>query len=466
MKLYNSLTRKKEEFTTIKTGKVLMYSCGPTVYNFAHIGNLRTYVFMDILRRVLKLNKYKIKGVLNVTDVGHLLSDADEGEDKMAIAAKEQKKSPWQIAEEYLKVFLADCEKLNIDMPELIIKVTDHIQAMIDYVLRLIENGFAYETADGIYYDTQKFEQYGMLSGQKLEDKQAGARIAVNSEKRSPQDFAVWKKAEPNHIMQWPSPWGMGYPGWHIECSALIQKFLGGKIDIHTGGVDHVPVHHENEIAQAFGYDMCCDPVGGVNYWLHGEFMLVDGGKMSKSLGNTYTIAQLEERGYTAMDFKYFCYSAHYRKKLNFTFDGLEAAKKANENLVLLLVNHSKSLVDTGVDYTGEFVTAVNDDLNVPLGLGVLWKAAKGAACKGVYRQALEFDKVLGLGLKAAVEKKIAELAVEVTVVVPAEIMLLGEKRATAKAEKNWAEADRLRGEIESAGYKIVDRAGGGFEVF
>lgn len=323
-----------------------MYSCGPTVYNYAHIGNLRTYIFMDIFRRTLRYDGYKLKGVMNITDVGHLMSDGDDGEDKMEKASREQKKSPYEIAEYYTKIFFDDLAKLNIGRPEIIAKATDHIADMIKYVQALLDKGYAYEIDDGIYFDIGKFPEYGKLSRLNLEEQQAGARVEVNSQKRHPADFALWKKAEPNHIMQWESPWGMGYPGWHIECSTMSRKYLGDVFDIHTGGVDHIPVHHENEIAQSEAL------VGKktVDYWVHGEFMLVNNGKMSKSLGNTYTIADLEKKGYSAMDFRYFCLNTHYRKKLNFTFEGLDGAKTAYARLLAVLYKHKTSQTKTDDD--------------------------------------------------------------------------------------------------------------------
>lgn len=336
LRIYNTLTRQKEEFKPLKEGKVTMYSCGPTVYSYAHIGNLRTYIFMDIFRRTLKYDGYKLKGVMNITDVGHLLSDGDEGEDKMAKAAREQKKTPWEIAEFYTNYFFEDFKKLNIGKPEVISKATDHIQEMIKDVQTLIDKGYAYEIDDGIYYDISKFPEYGKLSRLSLEDQQAGARVEVNSQKRHPADFAVWKKADPQHIMQWESPWGMGYPGWHIECSTMSRKYLGSHFDIHTGGVDAIPVHHENEIAQ----NEALEDGKTVNYWVHSEFMLVDNGKMSKSLGNVYRIDQLEEKGYCALDYRYFCLNAHYRKKLNFTFEGMDGAKTSYARLLNVLYQH------------------------------------------------------------------------------------------------------------------------------
>lgn len=451
LKIYNTLTRKKEEFKPLKEGKVCMYSCGPTVYSFAHIGNLRTYVFMDLFRRVLKYDGFKLKGVMNITDVGHLTSDEDEGEDKMEKASREQKKSPYEIAEFYAGVFFEDLKKLNIGRPEIVEKITDHIPETIAYVQELIDKGYAYEIDDGIYYDISKFPGYGKLSRLNLDEQQAGARVEVNSQKRHPADFAVWKKAEPNHIMQWESPWGMGYPGWHIECSALSRKYLGFPFDIHTGGVDHIPVHHENEIAQN-------EAITGkktVNYWVHGDFMLVDNGKMSKSLGNTYTISDLEKRGYSAMDFRYFCLNAHYRKKLNFTFDGMDGAKVSYARLLGALYQHKTSTAKTDEKvikaYKDEFVEAINDDLNIPRALGILWKAVKEQRSRDIYDLAMDFDKVLGLSLDQAKPEE------QPKVEAPAEVVELADKRAQAKKDKNYALADELRAKITALGYAVMD---------
>lgn len=453
LRIYNTLTRQKEDFTPIHEGKAYMYSCGPTVYNYAHIGNLRTYIFMDLFRRTLKYDGYKLKGVMNITDVGHLLSDGDTGEDKMQKASREQKKSPWEIAAYYTDVFFTDLKKLNIGRPEIIAKATDHIQEMIDYVQKLVEKGYGYEIDDGIYFDIGKFPGYGKLSRLNLEEQQAGARVEVNSQKRHPADFALWKKAEPEHIMQWPSPWGMGYPGWHIECSAMSLKYLGMPFDIHTGGVDHIPVHHENEIAQ----NEALTGKKSVNYWVHGEFMLVNNGKMSKSLGNTYRISDLEERGYKALDFRYFCLNTHYRKKLNFTFEGLDAAKAAYARLLAQVYKHktAKASGDTALaeKYLEQFRQAIDDDLNVPLALGILWTMMKETPAKELYAAALEFDKVLGLDLDKAEAPKEEEQKAEA----PQEVIALCEERKAAKAAKDWAKADKLRADIAAMGYTVVD---------
>ncbi len=454
LKLYNTLSRKKEIFNPLSDNTVKMYSCGPTVYNFAHIGNMRTYIFMDILRRTLKFCGYKLKGVMNVTDVGHLLSDSDDGEDKMEVAARKQQKSVKEIADTYAKAFFEDLEKLNIEKPEIIAYATEHIKEMIEYVKELQKAGYAYEISDGIYFDTSKFKDYGKLSGIDIENQLAGARVEVNDEKRNSIDFALWKKADPNHIMQWESPWGMGYPGWHIECSAMSRKYLGMPFDIHTGGVDHIPIHHENEIAQ----NEALTKNKSVNFWMHGEFMLVDNGKMSKSLNNTYTISDLKEKGYSAMDFRYFCLNTHYRKKLNFTFDSMNFAKTSYRRLKeqLLLHKNSKAVTDKKVieEYKEKFKNAVEDDLNIPLALGILWTMLKEEKSKDIYDTAIYFDKVLGLNL----DKEESEEKPQTTL--PQEITELAEKRKKAKAEKNFALADSLRNEIENKGYSIIDKPG------
>lgn len=452
LKVYNTLTRRKEEFVPLNDKVVTMYSCGPTVYSYAHIGNMRAYLFMDSVRRTLKYNGYKLKGVMNITDVGHLLSDGDDGEDKMEKASKEQQKSVYEIAAIYTDAFMKDLAKLNIGKPEIIAIATDHINDMIKYVEALVEKGYGYETSDGIYFDISKFREYGKLSGLDLEGQRAGARVDVNDEKRNPADFALWKKAPKEHIMQWESPWGMGYPGWHIECSAMSRKYLGDTFDIHTGGVDHIPVHHENEIAQSEAL------VGHktVDYWMHVEFMQVDGGKMSKSLKNTYTVSELEQKGYSAMAFRYFCLNTHYRKKLNFTFEGMDAAKTAYNRLLAAVHSHKggKSFDEEAVKkYDELFTEAINDDINIPLGLGVLWNMLKEKPSQAIYDLAMKFDKVLGLALdtEPAPEK----------VEAPEEVIKLAELRLKARKDKDWAQSDVLREQISNLGYQIIDKKDG-----
>ncbi|HHU89569.1 MAG TPA: cysteine--tRNA ligase [Clostridiaceae bacterium] len=452
MRLYNTLTRQKEEFVPLEENKVRMYSCGPTVYNYAHIGNLRTYVFMDILRRTLKYNGYELYNAMNITDVGHLVSDEDEGEDKMLKGAREQKKTPWEIAEYFTDVFMKDIAALNIEKPEVIPKATEHIKEMINFVEGLLNKGYAYETSDGIYFDISKFEDYGKLSRLNLEEQMAGARVEVNDEKRHPADFALWKKAPKEHIMQWESPWGMGYPGWHIECSAMSKKYLGDTFDIHTGGVDHIPVHHENEIAQSEA--LIGEPA--VKYWLHGEFMMVNNGKMSKSLGNTYTIADLREKGYNPLAFRYMCLNAHYRNKLNFTWDVMQASQVSYDRFIEGALQHKEGAAEIPKDvldsFLAEFEDAINDDLNIPKALGVAWNMVRyPEKSKDIYQLLLKMDEVFGLGIKDAEKKSEAEPELD------KEIEQLIEERQQARKEKNWKLSDEIRDKLKEMGIELQD---------
>jgi cysteinyl-tRNA synthetase len=455
MKLYNTLTRQKEEFVPIHKGVASIYSCGPTVYQYAHIGNLRTYVFMDILRRVLKYNGYTLKHVMNITDVGHLVADADEGEDKMMKTARETHKTPWEIAEYYTGVFMNDIGELNIDKPEFIPKATRHINEMLEFVEGLVEKGYGYETSDGIYFDIMKFKGYGKLSGLDLEGQIAGARVDVNEEKRHPADFALWKKAPKEHIMQWPSRWGMGYPGWHIECSAMSRKYLGDVFDIHTGGVDHIPVHHENEIAQSEA--LLGKPA--VHYWLHGEFLLVDNGKMSKSLGNTYTVADLKKKGLSPLAYRYMCLNANYRSKLNFTWDGAKAAQVSLDRLLEGVLAHRNAAEQAKVDpeliasFRKDFEEAINDDLNIPRALGVAWNVARHSVkSRDLYELLLKMDEVLGLDFAKAESKPAAE-----SQELDPEIEELVNRRQQARKEKNWKLADEIRDQLNQMGYQLED---------
>ena len=454
LRFYNTLTRKKEDFVPVKPHQAGIYSCGPTVYKYAHIGNLRAYVFMDELRRVLEYNGYKVKSVMNITDVGHLVSDADDGEDKMSKSAHETGKTPLEIASFYTDQFMKDIDALNIKRPSVCPKATDNIPEMIAVVQSLLDKGYAYETEDGIYFSVEKFPDYGKLSGINLADQRHGARVEVNSFKRHPVDFALWKKAAPNHLQQWDSPWGKGFPGWHIECTAMSKKYLGEVFDIHTGGVDHIPIHHENEIAQA----ECWLGHPAVHYWMHSEFMLIDGGKMSKSLGNTYTISDLVAKGYSPVVFRYFCLNVQYRQKINFTWEAMDAAKAAYNKLCAQLVSHKnsparteKSILD---DFHNKFEEAINDDLNIPLAIGVLWTMLKLPKSCDVYKLALDFDRVFALDFdKVKEEKK--------EIVIPDNVRQLAETRLQARKAKNWAESDRLREELSALGYSVKDTADG-----
>lgn len=458
---YNTLTRKKEEFHSIDENRVRMYSCGPTVYSYAHIGNFRTYIFMDTLRRVLKYNGYELKHVMNITDVGHLESDADEGEDKMEKAARKEKKDPYEIANFYTEIFLKDMGKLNIDKPEIITKATENISQMIEYVKEIIKNGYAYETSKGIYFDISKLDKYPVLSNRKLDDQIAGARVDVDPEKKNPYDFALWIKAPENHIMKWESPWGLSYPGWHLECSTMGRRFLGEEFDIHTGGVDHIPTHHENEIAQSKG------ATGKIpaHVWMHCEYLQVDGGKMSKSLGNTYTISQLQEKGISPLAFKLFCFTAHYRNKLNFTFEGAYGAQKALERLYDSYIKNANGVDDvdenTIKEYEERFLAYINDDMNMPGAMSVVWEIARNVKKSIKFADLLlKFDKVLGLDIKNA-EKYLVKFKQNDSEELPAEIKKLVEERKNARAEKNWAKSDEIRDKIISLGYSIKDTKDG-----
>ena len=449
---YNTLTKKKELFKSIEPGKVKIYSCGPTVYKDATIGNMRTNLFQDTLRRVLRYNGYELKHVMNITDVGHLVSDGDEGEDKMLKSAREEHKTPMEIAEHYTKLFFRDLERLNIETPEIVCKATEHIKEMLELVEKIMERGYAYETSTAIYFDVSKLDAYGILSGIKLEDQKAGARVDVDKEKRNPYDFALWIKAKPNHIMKWESPWGLSYPGWHIECSAMSTKYLGEEFDIHTGGIDLIPTHHENEIAQSKG---ACGKIPA-HYWMHGEYLLINGGKMSKSLGNVYLMDDIINRGYDPLVYRLFNFSCHYKGKLNFTWDGIEAA---SVSLNRLREGYQKHLNGTDTisediinDMENRFHQAINDDLNMPLAMSVVWEAVKYPEKSPKVAQLLEkFDTVLGIKIT---EKKEEQQ-------IPEEILDLVEQRKIARNEKNWAESDRLRNLIIEKGYNIKDTKDG-----
>ena len=453
--LYNTLTKRKEDFVPLQKEAVRIYTCGPTVYSYAHIGNFRAYIFMDNLRRTLEYNGYTLKHVMNLTDVGHLESDADEGEDKMEKAARRENKDPYEIAKFYADIFFKDMGRLHIEKPEIIAKATDHIPEMMSFVEELIKNGYAYETSRAIYFDISKLDKYPVLSNRKLDDQIAGARVEVDPEKRNPYDFAVWIKAPENHIMKWESPWGLSYPGWHLECSAMSRKYLGDVFDIHTGGVDHIPTHHENEIAQSKG----CTGKVPAKIWMHVEFLQVDGGKMSKSLGNTYTLDQLQEKGIEPLAFKLFCYTAHYRTKLNFTFDSALSTQKALNRLREAYVKHEEApkmqIEESKIQsYKERFLEAINDDLNMPLAMGVVWEIARNEVkAKEWADLLLELDKVLALDLKNS--KSYLETEKEITL--PEEIQKMVEERKQARQNKDWAKSDDLREKIEQAGYIVKD---------
>ncbi len=458
LKLYNTLSRQKEVFQSIQPLQVGLYCCGPTVYDFAHIGNLRTYIFEDLLRRVLEYHNYRVRHVMNITDVGHLtgdnIGDADLGEDRMEQSARLQGKSAWELAEFYTQAFFKDSERLNILRPHVVCRATDHIPEQIALIQKLEQKGFTYRTSDGLYFDTSKFSEYGKLGGQSREERLAGARVEVNPEKRHPADFALWRfspmDGAKRRQMEWDSPWGVGFPGWHIECSAMSTKYLGQPFDIHCGGVDHIAIHHTNEIAQS----EAAEDKKMANFWLHGEFMTVDGRRMGKSEGNAYLIDDLISRGFDPLSFRYLCLNTHYRVKLNFTWEALEAAQNALERLR----EHVRSYKEAGakpedgkvlLDVREAFLNAINDDLNAPAALGVVWELVRSEKSSQDKLATLkDFDRVLGL--------KLAEVEPE-EVEVPSEVQKLLAQREVLRTQRAWREADKIRDELKRLGYEIED---------
>jgi cysteinyl-tRNA synthetase len=441
LKLYNTLHRKKEEFKPISGTGVGLYTCGPTVYNYAHIGNLRTYVFEDILRRALEMNTFDTKHVMNITDVGHLTDDADQGEDKMEKGSKREGKTAWEIAEFYAKAFQEDIADLNILEPNIWCKATDHIPEQIALVQTLIDKGHAYETSDGIYFDTTTIDDYGKLANLKAQDLKAGARVAMG-EKKNPHDFALWKfnKPEEKRQMEWDAFGHKGFPGWHVECSAMSMKYLGEQFDIHCGGVDHIPVHHTNEIAQS---ESATGKKPWVKYWLHGEFLLIDEGKMAKSGENFITLRTLKEKGYDPLAYRYFLLQAHYRKQLSFSWEALGAAEQGLKHLRQKVNNiDPKTVGDPKVAH--EFEAAVNDDLNIPEALAVLQTGLKERTV--TLEMVIAFDKILGLDLRQHED-----------VTVPPDVQKLLDERQQAREAKDWDAADRLRDEIKKLGFSVED---------
>lgn len=451
---YNTLTKTKDIFKPMNSKEISLYTCGPTVYYYAHIGNLRAYLFMDSLRRMLKYNGYNLKHVMNITDVGHLVSDADEGEDKMMKAARLENKDPFAIADFYKEEFLKDMEKLNIDMPEIIARATEHIECMEEYVKKIIENGYSYETEDTIYFDTSKLDKYGVLSNKEIDEKDTEARIDVDPNKKNLNDFAIWIKAPENHLMKWETFWGKCYPGWHLECSAMSNKYLGDEFDIHTGGVDHIPIHHENEIAQGKGF---CGKIPA-HFWMHVEFLQVNGGKMSKSLGNLYTLNDLKEKGYEPCVYRMFNFSSHYRKKINFTFEAMDSAKIALTRLREGYLKHLDGTEDIDTEFLKtfeeKFHQAINDDLNMPVAMSIVWELIKSPKkSKKIAELLLKFDTVLGLKIDEKMNNKENEL--------PQEIIEMIEKRKKAREEKNWQLSDEIRNELNKLGYNVKDEKDG-----
>ncbi len=447
LKLYNTLSRKKEGFKSIRDGEVSIYTCGPTVYWFAHVGNFRAYVFSDILRRVLAFDGFEVRHIINVTDVGHLTSDADSGEDKLERAAKKEGKSAGEVSKFYFDAFEKDFDRLNLISPAKWVWATEHIDEQIDMIKTLEEKGFVYVTGDGVYFDTSKFSEYGKLSRKRIEDLEEGKRIDMG-EKKNKTDFALWKFSSPedNRQQEWESPWGRGFPGWHIECSAMAEKYLGKTFDIHTGGEDHVPVHHENEIAQS----TACFGVKPVNYWMHGAFLNIKGGKMSKSKGKIDTIGDLEERGIDALAYRYLCLTSSYRKPLTWSEEAISGALASYRKLknICLGLENDKEMNE---EYLSRFKERINDDLDMPGGLAVAWELVRDEEAKGKVLTVKKMDEVFGLKLFS--EEKLD---------VPQDVLHLAEERKIVRDGKDFGKADEIRDEILKKGFVVKD-SGDGF---
>ncbi|MCB2357717.1 cysteine--tRNA ligase [Clostridium estertheticum] len=454
--VYNTMTRSKEEFIPYVEGKVGMYTCGPTVYNYAHIGNLRTYIFEDVLKKALEYSKFKVKHVMNITDVGHLQSDGDEGQDKMALGAKREHKTVWEIAKFYEDAFFEDCKKLNIKRPTIVCRATEHIQDMIEFIKKLEEKGYTYVSNGNVYFEIDKFPDYAKLAHLSLDELEAGSRIEVDINKRNPLDFVLWftNSKFSNQIMQWESPWGKGFPGWHLECSTMSVKYIGEYLDIHCGGIDHIAIHHTNEVAQSEGV------LGHkwVKYWMHGEFLVLDSGKMSKSSGNFLTISSLEEEGYSPLDYRYFCLQSKYRKQLVFSFESLNDArngyKKLKERIAIVLSAINKNDIVSGekiLSYKEKFSSFISDDLNIANAFTVLFDVLKDTNLNNKEKSILieDFDKIFSLNLMI-IEKETTDIDEEL-------INNLIIERNAARASKNWARADEIRDEFIAMNIELLD---------
>jgi cysteinyl-tRNA synthetase len=459
LRLFNTMGREIQPFVPISPGKVGLYTCGVTVYDFAHIGNLRTYIFEDILRKTFEYFGYRVNHVMNVTDVGHLASDADEGEDKMVKSAIEKGKTIWEIAEYYRKAFFHDFKLLHCGMPTVVCNATDHIEDMIELIERIEARGFTYISEGNVYFDIGRFADYGKLALLERQDLKAGARIAVDAGKKSPFDFVLWftRSKFANQAMLWDSPWGRGYPGWHIECSAMSMKYLGEQFDIHCGGVDHIPVHHTNEIAQS----EAATGKKWVNYWLHGEFLLTGREKMARSAGGFLTLSTLTDRGYDPLDYRYYCLLAHYRTQLAFSLEGLDSARAARQGLVSRVAQLKKetgslppSMEGKAVDYLQAFEAHAAEDLNIPKCLADLWTLLRDSSVEPAPKleAILAMDRILDLGLSAAQEKQVH---------LDEETRGLIKEREQARKKRDWKRADEIRAFLQSKGIILEDEAQG-----
>ena len=453
MRFYNTLTRRLEEFKSIKEGEVGIYSCGPTVYWNQHLGHMYAYTQWDCLVRSLRYLGYKVRWVMNITDVGHMTSDEDTGEDKMEKGAKREGLSPWEIADKYLKQFLESLDLLNITRPDVLCRATDHIKEQIGLIKKIEERGFTYRTKTGIVFDTSKFPGYADFAQLNLDEQQAGSRVEVDPEKKKPWDFLLWVTNQPKHIMQWDSPWGRGFPGWHIECTAMSVKYLGERFDIHTGGKEHIPVHHTNEIAQAYG--AFGHPTA--NFWLHNDWLTFKGEKLSKSSGKMILVTDLIEKGFNPLAFRYLVMTSHYRSGLEFSWESLASAQSAlnrlYENVSILRRKTGIIPVSEG-EWQEKFIQAISDDLNMPQAIAVVWEMLKKESSDQVkYSLLLDWDRVLGLDLNHPKTYNIREPNEEVKNLV--------EERERLRKEKRWEEADDLRKKIEKKGWLLEDTAEG-----
>lgn len=453
LKLYNTLTRKVEDFEPLNPPKVNMYTCGPTVYDYTHIGHLKKYIGDDLLRRLLTANGLDVKMVMNVTDVGHLVSDGDEGEDKLEKGAKEHNLTPEETARFFEDYFFKSTDAVNIERPNIVARATEHINEQIKLIHKLTEKGFTYQTNQAVYFDISKFATYGKLTNQKLEEKKVGVRteVVVDSDKKNPQDFALWFFTVgrfASHAMKWSSLWGQGFPGWHIECSAMSMEYLGATLDIHTGGIDHIPIHHTNEIAEseaATGQTF-------VRFWVHHNFLIVDGEKMSKSKKNFYTIEDIQDKGFDPMALRYLVLTAHYRDELNFTWESLQASQNALNNL-RNEIRAWDSPKDVDVQYWQKFLEAANNDLGIPQAVAVLWDLIRSdTTTSSKAATILEMDKILGLGLSDYVAKPVE---------IPEKVRELIAHRENARKAGDFKRSDELRHQIKKLGFEIEDTPNG-----
>lgn len=459
MQLFNTLTRRKEDFKPLVEKHAGIYCCGPTVYNYAHIGNLRTYVFEDLLRRTLARGGFQVHHVMNITDVGHLQSDADDGEDKMMLAQQREQKSPWDIAKFYEEAFFDDCRKLGILRPHTVCRATDHIAEMIAMVQTLMAKGYAYQAGGNnpnVYFDTSKFPAYRDFA-RLPEGDDAHARVDEDTAKRNPSDFVLWFTLQgskyPNQIMKWDSPWGVGFPGWHIECSAMASKYLGDRFDIHCGGIDHITVHHTNEVAQS----ECCHGHQWVNYWLHGAFLIEDSGKMSKSKGEFLTLQKIIDAGYAPMHYRYLCLTAHYRSELKFSYESLDSARNAYDTLCHKAdewrrMGGTASLSASAKEIISKIDAAMRDDLNAPVALSHLWEAMRDEGLTPADQLGIldAADSALGLG---GVTLSRPELTAE-------QVELIA-RREQCRRDKKWQESDEIRALLAAQGLMLKDRPEG-----